>query len=86
MSLAKFLLLIALAVVAYLLVRGFRRDAGIQDSSQRSSRRDRSVPEDMVRCTVCGVHLPRSESFTSQGKFFCSDEHRRLGQADPGKR
>jgi len=86
MSLAKFLLLIALAVVAYLLVRGFRRDAGIQDSAQRSSRRDRSVPEDMVRCTVCGVHLPRSESFTSQGKFFCSDEHRRLGQADPGKR
>jgi uncharacterized protein len=22
--------------------------------------------------------LPRSESLTSEGKFFCSDEHRRL--------
>jgi uncharacterized protein len=39
----------------------------------------------MVRCTVCGVHLPRSESFTSRGKFFCSDEHRRLGVQEPGK-
>jgi uncharacterized protein len=24
------------------------------------------------------VHLPRSESITSEGKYFCSDEHRRL--------
>lgn len=32
--------------------------------------------EDMVRCAHCGVHLPRSESITSQGKFFCCDEHR----------
>jgi uncharacterized protein len=24
------------------------------------------------------VHLPRSESVTSEGKYFCSDEHRRL--------
>ena len=43
--------------------------------------RDPAMPEDMVRCAVCGVHLPRSESFTSRGKFFCSDEHRRLGAA-----
>ena len=34
--------------------------------------------EDMVRCVNCGVHLPRSESITSEGKYFCSDEHRRL--------
>jgi uncharacterized protein len=38
----------------------------------------------MVRCAVCGVHLPRSESFTSRGQYFCTDEHRRLGA--PGAR
>lgn len=32
--------------------------------------------EEMVRCVHCGVHLPRSESVTSQGDFFCSNEHR----------
>jgi len=83
--LAKFLLLVALVIVAYLLFRGFRRDAGMQDSARRSPSRDRSVPEDMVRCSVCGVHLPRSESFTSKGKFFCTDEHRRVGLQEPGK-
>ena len=86
MSLAKFLLLVAVAIVAYLLVRGFRRDAGIQDSARRSAPRERSAPEDMVRCSVCGVHLPRSESFTSRGSFFCSDEHRRIGLQESAKR
>ena len=82
---AKFLLLIALAIVVYALVRGFRRHAGMQGSAPPAPPRDKAVPEDMVRCTVCGVHLPRSESFTSRGKFFCTDEHRRLGLQEPGK-
>lgn len=33
--------------------------------------------EDMVRCAVCGVHLPRSEASLSGDEFFCCDEHRR---------
>lgn len=51
-----------------------------------SVRRDEQAPptepaqEDMVRCTQCGVHLPKSEAILSQGEFFCSDEHRRLHQ------
>jgi len=84
--LAKFLLLIALALVVYALLKGFRRDAGRQNSSRSPPSRDKPVPEDMVRCVVCGVHLPRSESFTSRGKFFCTDEHRRLGVGEPGGR
>jgi uncharacterized protein len=36
------------------------------------------APEDMVRCLHCGVHLPRSESHSSEGKSFCSQEHLRL--------
>ncbi len=36
------------------------------------------TPEDMVRCTHCGVHLPRSESLTSGGNYFCSEDHLRL--------
>lgn len=32
--------------------------------------------EDMVRCRVCGVNLPRSEAVMSQGRFYCCPEHR----------
>lgn len=38
------------------------------------------APEDMVRCRVCGVNLPRSEAILSKGQFYCSDEHRRGDQ------
>ncbi|TCJ15353.1 hypothetical protein EZJ19_06975 [Parasulfuritortus cantonensis] len=37
----------------------------------------RSQVEDMVRCRVCGVNLPRSEAILSQGRFYCCEEHRR---------
>jgi len=77
--LAKFLLLIALVIVVYLIVRGVRRVENQQQPPQPPAPRDPGLPEDMVRCVICGVHLPRSESFISRGKFFCSDEHRRLG-------
>jgi uncharacterized protein len=38
----------------------------------------------MVQCARCGVHLPRSESITAQGTFFCSAEHQRVHQAGHG--
>jgi uncharacterized protein len=78
---ARIYILIALAViVVWLAVRYVRRkniesqpppNAADQQAKQAES-------EDMVRCAHCNVHLPKSESSTSQGKFFCSDEHRRL--------
>jgi len=49
-----------------------------------SERQDGEAParkplEDMVRCKVCGVNLPRSEALMSKGQFYCCDEHRRVG-------
>lgn len=38
--------------------------------------RQREGIEDMVRCEVCGVNLPRSEAILSQGRIYCCDEHR----------
>ena len=37
--------------------------------------------EDMVRCRVCGVNLPRSEAILSHGRFYCSQEHRKQDSA-----
>ena len=36
-------------------------------------------PESMVRCSHCGVHLPRSEARMIGGNTWCSNEHARLG-------
>ncbi|MDD2916065.1 MAG: PP0621 family protein [Gallionella sp.] len=64
---SRLLLLIAIAVVIYLLVRSYRRN---------KPRQDEKIAEDMVRCAHCGVHLPKGESIQANGDFFCSAAHR----------
>ena len=60
-------MLIAIAVVVYLLIKSYRKNVPQQDNP---------VAEDMVRCAHCGVHLPKSESILAGGNFFCCAEHR----------
>jgi uncharacterized protein len=44
--------------------------------------RDRpAAPELMMRCAVCGIHLPGSEARFAGGRVFCSDAHRDAGLA-----
>jgi len=79
---AKFLILVGVIAAVVLLVKNYRRSLARQDEKTT----DQPAPvksEDMVRCDRCGVHLPKSESFLSQGRFYCSDEHRRLGTPGP---
>jgi len=33
----------------------------------------------MVSCARCGLHVPQSDALAVDGRYFCSDEHRRLG-------
>jgi uncharacterized protein len=67
---AKLLLIAAfvVAIVFWLKYLARKRD--------ELPRQEKSA-EDMVRCEVCKVNLPRSEALLSQGKFYCCDEHRR---------
>jgi uncharacterized protein len=40
-------------------------------------REPRQLAEPMVRCAVCGVHAPKSDSVVVGGQSFCSAEHAR---------
>ncbi|HXU93484.1 MAG TPA: PP0621 family protein [Gallionella sp.] len=64
---SRLLFLAAIVVVIYLLIRSFRKSAPRQEDS---------AAEDMVRCSHCGVHVPKGESVQADGRFFCSAEHR----------
>lgn len=68
----KLLIIIVVIAFVYWLLKSYGR-------SMTKPRRS-AGGEDMVRCAQCGVHLPKSESLTVQGNFFCSDAHRRLHQ------
>lgn len=38
-------------------------------------------PQDMLRCTQCGIHLPAIEAIKGLEGSYCSQEH--LHQAEP---
>ena len=76
---AKIILLVLGLLLVYWVLKSYGR--GID-------RRDAPPPakpgEDMVRCAFCGVHLPRSESITTRGMFYCTPEHQREHDRAPG--
>lgn len=71
----RLIFLAAIVAVVYLLLRSFRGRAPHETRPEHQ--------EDMVRCSHCGVHLPKSESILSGGKYFCSDAHRQAHQSPP---
>ncbi|MEO8004156.1 MAG: PP0621 family protein [Betaproteobacteria bacterium] len=91
---AKFLLVIAVFIVIYLLMRNHARRQNASSKQEAAtgngpaeagSTKSNSFAygENMVRCNACGVHLPTSEAVTSRGEFFCSKEHLQLGSRKP---
>lgn len=45
--------------------------------------RELPAPEPMVRCSHCGMHLPRGEALLAQGQPYCSAAHRDAGPRGP---
>ena len=37
---------------------------------------------ELVGCAQCGVNLPKAEARSDGGRFYCSEEHWRLGPRD----
>jgi uncharacterized protein len=39
-----------------------------------------ALPAEMVRCSVCGLHLPAADALTTGKGSFCSPEHQRQAE------
>jgi uncharacterized protein len=75
------LLFITIVVLVWLLRRALSaRKRGPQTRATETA----PAPE-LVACAHCGVHLPRNEAFArpetqpAEARFFCSEDHLRLG-------
>lgn len=73
---AKIILLALGLLAVYWILKSYRRRV------DRGARKPPAAAgEDMVQCAQCGVHLPRSESITTQSSFYCTAEHQRAHRA-----
>lgn len=66
-----------LGLGVYLLYRAAKRRNQRQDEDRRASAPN---VEDMVRCKVCQVNIPRSEAILTHGSFYCCEAHRQRGE------
>jgi uncharacterized protein len=68
----KIILLLVLAFIAYVVIKGAVRRG-------RRPEHGATQAEHMVACRHCQVNLPTSEALLEGGHYYCSEEHRRLG-------
>jgi uncharacterized protein len=70
----KYLLVLAVVLVAVWIWRNNRREEKEQTPAAKAPA---AQPQDMVRCPVCSVHLPRSDALPGpNGQLYCCQEHR----------
>lgn len=70
----KYLVLLVVLLVAYMVWRNNRLE---ERRDRRPPPRQVPGPQEMVRCPVCGVHLPKPDAVRgADGVYYCSDEHR----------
>lgn len=82
----KYLVLLLVVVAVLWLMRsgrgagtGAKNGSGAAPSQASSTRGVEPVVQQVVACSHCGVHLPRSEALTGPGgRLYCSESHRQL--------
>jgi uncharacterized protein len=73
--LGRILLLVVIAVLIWLIFRGFFR---AQTRKPATPPATTAAGEAMVACASCGVHLPKSEAREEASLFYCRDNPRCL--------
>ncbi len=77
LAVGKFLVLLLVVLAVWFLVKGLKK-------APRPARERRPAEtlagERMVSCAHCGVHLPQSDATAAGTRFYCSEDHRRLGE------
>jgi uncharacterized protein len=70
----KYLLVLAVVLVAVWMWRNNRR---VEKNGLPKAPPPTGLPQDMVRCPVCSVHLPRVDALAGpDGRLYCCQEHR----------
>jgi uncharacterized protein len=67
------IVLLVVVVVLWLLLRG----KGAKPVARAEPAK--GLPEAMVQCSHCGIHLPRAEALLDERGAFCTEAHRLAG-------
>jgi uncharacterized protein len=75
----KYLIVIAVVLLVLWWVRGNR---GNREQASGTNAPKTALPQDMVQCPVCSVHLPRADALPGPGgQLYCCAEHRQSARS-----
>ncbi len=71
------IILLALAIwLVITVLRNYRKNLEASSGiTPKPVDKSESASESMVQCAHCGVHLPTSDSFLVDGKYYCCEAH-----------
>ncbi len=76
----KYLLLLGVVLAVLWLLRQARRKS-LEPTRPPTAGQKPASPAEIVACSHCGVHLPRSEALTgASGRLYCGTAHRQEAQ------
>jgi uncharacterized protein len=76
-ALGKFLVLLLVVLAVWFLVKGLKKPPPPRERRPAET----LAGERMVNCAHCGVNLPQSDATAVSDRFYCSEDHRRLGES-----
>lgn len=74
----KYLVLLVVLAVAFGIWRS-RRESDAKSTKPSSS--PLALPQNILACAHCGVHIPQAEALMLGDQAYCCPEHRQLGPA-----
>jgi uncharacterized protein len=75
----RILFWVLLGLLVYMAWRWWSVKQRLGDEQGGAKQRKKIGAETMVACEICGLNVPQSEALAGNGRWSCSDEHRRLG-------
>lgn len=73
----KYLVLLVVLVVAF----GMWRSRREKSAPAAPAAAPRALPQNMLACAHCGVHIPQAEALMVGAQAYCCAEHRQRGSA-----
>lgn len=73
----KFALLVLLVLIGVLL---WRNRQPTNPSAHDAPETESNEPADMVRCTLCSVHVPVDDAIQGKNGAYCSVDHRQIAE------
>ena len=69
--------LLTILLIIWLVYALYKRYSN-NKSNTRPTKKGKN-PEKIVKCEYCATHIPEHEAIADKGRYYCSEEHKRIG-------